>query len=311
MSMIAVSGASGFLGRHLCPELAARGHRVVEIPRADLGSADLHRRLAGAEVLIHLAARAHVVKETSADPREEFLRSNIRMTESVGRAARLAGVQRFVFLSSAGVLGASSPAHGFDDDSVPNPHDPYTESKLLAEAWLNAELSPQMELAILRPPLIYGPGAKGNFMRLLRLALKGWPLPIGSFRAQRSMVAVRNVVDLIRVAATDPRVARTTLLVADRDTISVSELFGTASRYAGHRPWLAPMPPVLIRWLLELTDRRSDIVRLTEPFVLRPTRAQTQLGWTPPHLLHDELRRTVLCELDAAARVKNQEYKQP
>lgn len=168
-----------------------------------------------------------------------------------------------------------------------------------------------MELAILRPPLIYGPGAKGNFMRLLRLALKGWPLPIGSFRAQRSLVGVRNMVDLIRVAATDPRVARTTLLVADQETISIAELFGTVSRYAGHKPWLAPMPPLLIRWLLDLTDRRSDIVRLTEPFVLRPTRARTQLGWTPPHLLHDELRRTVLCELEADARVKNQEFKQP
>lgn len=109
MSMIAVSGASGFLGRHLCPELVAGGHRVVEISRAALGAADLHCSLAGADVVIHLAARAHVIKETSPDPREEFWSSNIRLTESVGRAARLAGVQRFVFLSSAGVLGASSP----------------------------------------------------------------------------------------------------------------------------------------------------------------------------------------------------------
>jgi nucleoside-diphosphate-sugar epimerase len=304
MSMIAVSGASGFLGRHLCPELVVRGHRVVEISRADLGAADLHRSLAGADVVIHLAARAHVVKETSPDPREEFWSSNIRLTESVGRAARLAGVQRFVFLSSAGVLGASSPPRGFDDDSAPSPHDAYTESKLRAEAWLHEELGPRMELVILRPPLIYGPGAKGNFMRLLRLALKGWPLPIGSFRAPRSMVGIRNMVDLICVAATDHRVTLATLLVADRETISISQLFGAVSRYAGHRPWLAPIPPVLIRWLFELTDRRSDIVRLTEPFVLRPTRAQSEFGWTPPYLLQDELRRTVSIELEAVAHKK-------
>jgi nucleoside-diphosphate-sugar epimerase len=300
MSVIAVTGASGFLGRHLCPALMSAGNAVIEISRANLAPEGLCRILEGVDVVVHLAGRAHVLSETSADPRAEFWKSNVALTQSTARAAMSSGVKRFVFLSSAGVLGSSSPPDGFDDDSVPCPHDAYTASKLEAEVWLNAEMGTGMQLAILRPPLIYGPGAKGNFMRLLRLALKGWPLPIGSFRAQRSMIGIRNAVDLIRLVVTDPRLTRATLLAADRETISVSELFGTVARHAGHRPWLAPVPPALIRYLLGLAGRRSDIVRLTDPFVLRPTIAQSQFGWTPPHSLQDELRRTVVCELEAA-----------
>lgn len=303
MTTIAVSGASGFLGRNLCPELISLGHRVVEISRAGLSADDLHRSLQNTEVIIHLAARAHVLEETSTDPQAEFWNSNVRLTGAVARAAKLAGVRRFVFLSSAGVLGASSPVGGFNDDSLPNPHDAYTTSKLQAEALLDAELGSTMELAIVRPPLIYGPGAKGNFLRLLRLALKGWPLPIGSIRAQRSMISVRNVVDIIRVVATDRQAKRAILLAADLETISVCELFRTVSGYAGHTPWLAPMPPALIKWMLRLAGRRTDIDRLTEPFVLCPTAAYSQFGWTPPHSLHDELQRTVTWELDAAARL--------
>jgi nucleoside-diphosphate-sugar epimerase len=304
MTVIAVSGASGFLGRHLCSELISLGNEVIEVSRAGLASEDLYRQLEGVDVVVHLAARAHVLNERSNDPRAEFWKSNVLLTQSMARAAKLAGARRFVFLSSAGVLGASSPPGGFDDDSIPCPHDAYTASKLEAEAWLNAELGAEMQLAILRPPLIYGAGAKGNFMRLLRLAIRGWPLPIGSFRAQRSMIGVRNAVDLIRVLVADPRLTRATLLAADRETISISELFGAVARHAGHRPWLAPVPPALIRYLLGLAGRRSDIVRLTDPFVLRPTIAQSQFGWTPPHSLQDELRRTVICELEAASRVR-------
>jgi nucleoside-diphosphate-sugar epimerase len=304
MTTIAVSGASGFLGRHLCPHLRSLGHGVIELARADLAPEKLRATLEGADVIVHLAGRAHVLKETSSDPRAEFWRSNVALTQSTARAAQSAGVKRFVFLSSAGVLGASSPPEGFSDGSIPCPHDEYTASKLAAETWLNAELGSGMQLAILRPPLIYGPGARGNLMRLLRLALKGRPLPIGSLRAPRSMIGIRNMIDLIGVVATDERVTtRATMLAADRETISISELFSTVSRLAGHAPWLAPVPPVLIRWGLALTGRRSDIVRLTDSFVLRPAIAQSQFGWMPPHLLQDELRRTVNCELEAAAHL--------
>ena len=302
MTVIAVSGASGFLGRHLCPELTSLGHRVVQISRAELRAETLHRNLEGVDAVVHLAARAHVLNESNSDPRGEFWKANVGLTQMAARSAMRAGVTRFIFLSSAGVLGASSPPRGFDDSSIPSPHDAYTESKLEAERWLKSELDPRTQLVILRPPLIYGPGARGNFMRLLRLALNGWPLPIGSFRAQRSMIGVRNMTNLIAVAATHPGASRTTLLAADEETTSVAELYAAISRHAGHRPWLAPLPPAIIRCLLNITGRRSDIVRLTDPFVLRPVNAQAQLGWMPPHRLDDELRWTVLSELAALSR---------
>jgi nucleoside-diphosphate-sugar epimerase len=304
MIIIAVSGASGFLGRHLCPALSSLGNRVIEVSRADLSSEKLPRKIEGADVVIHLAARAHVLSDTSRDSRAEFWKCNVDLTQSMARAAKSAGVRRFVFLSSAGVLGDSSPPDGFDDDSTPCPHDLYTASKLEAEQWLNAELGADMQLMILRPPLIYGPGARGNFARLLRLALTGWPLPIGSFRALRSMIGIRNMVDLIRVVAADQLVFRATLLAADGETMSVCELYRAVSRYAGHRLWLAPVPPALIKCVLSLTARSSDIGRLVNPFVLRPAIAQSHFGWTPPYLLRDELRRTVFCELEAAGLVK-------
>ncbi|GAC1331771.1 MAG: NAD-dependent epimerase/dehydratase family protein [Steroidobacteraceae bacterium] len=297
MTIIAVSGASGFVGTHLCPELISRGHRVVAIPRAALGALDLHRSLDGVEVIVHLAARAHVLRESSKDPRTEFWKINVGLTQAAARAAKAAGVKRFIFLSSAGVLGSRSPPAGFDDASIASPHDAYTASKLAAEACLEAEIGAAMQLVMIRPPLIYGPGAKGNFLRILRLARSGWPLPIGSFRAPRSMIGIRNMVNLIADVAADRRVSRSTLLAADRETISVADLYIMISRFAGHRPWLAPLSPATIRWLLRLSGRSSDIARLIEPFVLCPTRAQLQFGWTPRYTLDDELRRTVFSEL--------------
>lgn len=302
MTVIALSGASGFLGRHLAPELLARGHRLIAIPRALLHSKELSAALAGAEAVIHLAARAHVLKEVSENPQAEFWKANVGLTQNLAVAAMQAGVKRFVFLSSAGVLGASSPPGGFDEESSPHPHDAYSASKLEAEEWLTANLGASMQLAIVRPPLIYGPGAKGNLMRLLRFALKGWPLPIGALRAPRSMIAARNIVDLISILATNAKFSRTTMLVADRETISVAALFRAVANYAGHRPWLAPLPPVLIRSLLAIGGRNHDIDRLTGPFVLNPNTAHSQFDWVPPYPLQSELQRTVICELEAAAR---------
>ncbi len=301
MATIAVSGASGFLGRNLCPQLRLLGHTVIEFSREDFVGDGLAGKLNGVDAFVHLAGRAHVLRETSEEPRAEFWKSNVDVTRLAARASMSSGVRRFVFVSSAGVLGASSPPGGFGDDSPPNPHDDYTASKLEAENCLKAELNHTMELVIVRPPLIYGPGAKGNFMRLMRLALKGWPLPIGSFRAQRSMIGIRNMMDFIAVVATDRQVPPGTFLCADQETISIAELFSQVSRLAGHAPWLAPVPAVLIRSLLALTGRRSDIVRLTDPFVLRPTLARSQFGWMPPYKLQDELRRTVRREFEPSS----------
>lgn len=297
MTSVAVSGASGFVGSYLCPQLAARGHRVTALSRAQLQSPQLASALAGIETVVHLAARAHVLRETSADPAAEFVRCNVGLTQALGAAARRAGVQRFIFLSSAGVLGAASPPDGFGEESPPRPHDAYTASKLQAEQWLGSELGPDLSLVILRPPLIYGAGARGNFARLLRLAMRGWPLPLGALRAPRSLVGVRNIVDLICSLAAERSVSRTTMLVADREMTTVAELFRSVAQLAGRRIWLAPVPTSLIRSALTLVGRSDDIRRIIGPFALRPRIAQLQFNWVPPHTQRAELQHTVAQEL--------------
>jgi nucleoside-diphosphate-sugar epimerase len=294
MSLIAVTGASGFVGRALLRELAAEAH-VVPLSRAQLSSQDLVAMLNGVQTFVHLAARAHVLSEDSVDPAAEFWRSNVGLTQHVALAARRAGVKRFVFVSSAGVLGAISPREGFREDSPPHPHDAYTTSKLQAEEWLKRELAPSLDLVIVRPPLIYGAGAKGNLMRLLRLALRGWPLPIGALCAPRSLVGIRNVVSLLCRVSTLRGEVSGTMLVADRETVSVADLFRTIAGYAGHRPWLAPAPPSLIRLLLRVSGRGADVARLTGPFVLHPRVASDRLQWNPPYAQQEELRQMVSC----------------
>jgi len=306
MTVVAVSGAGGFLGRHLSQELLARGHRLIALSRQQLLSPQLSEILAGVQTVVHLAARAHVLAEASDDPQAEFRRSNVVLTQTLALVAQRVGVQRFIFLSSAGVLGATSSPEGLAEDATPHPHDAYTASKLEAEEWLTGQLDARMGLVILRPPLIYGPGAKGNFMRLLRLALNGWPLPLGALRAPRSLVAVRNIVDLMGVLVADASPVRTTMLVADLETTSVADLYQLVSREAGHRPWLAPVPPALIRLMLGLSGGRTDVARLTLPFVLRPQIARAQFNWVPPYSQQAELQRTARCELDAAAHGEGQ-----
>lgn len=299
MTSVAVSGATGFVGSHLCPELAARGHRVTQLSRALLQSPQLITALEGTEAVVHLAARAHVLREKSPEPRAEYLRGNLGLTQALGLAARRAGVKRFIFVSSAGVLGATSPPEGFNDESPPHPHDLYTTSKLQAERWLGAELGAGVALDILRPPLIYGAGARGNFARLLHLAIRGWPLPLGALRAPRSVVAVRNIVDLICTLVAARGEARAPMLVADRETTSVAGLFRTVAQLAGHRVWLAPVPVAFIRSMLAVAGRDHDVARLTGPFVLHPRIVHLQFKWVPPHSQRDEIRRTVMDELAA------------
>jgi nucleoside-diphosphate-sugar epimerase len=293
MAVIAVSGASGFIGMHLCPDLIARGHQVKVLSRAQLLAADLPTSLAGASVFIHLAARAHILRDTTTDAEAAFRVANVELTQIVAKAASLAQVKRLVFPSSAGVLGRSSPAGGFTDHSVPAPHDAYTRTKLEAEVWLRREAQPQMELVILRLPLVYGWGARGNFARLFRAVEAGWPLPIGALDAPRSMLGIGNLIDLLHLAAVAPAAAGCTMLVADAETTTVAAFARELGRQMGRAPRLMRVPRWLVALLLRVSGRRLDIGRLMTPFELHPTVAKAALGWSPPFNLSEELAHAV------------------
>ena len=296
MTRVAVTGASGFIGRHLIRELRAAGHVACAVPRpADEN--DTWRTPADAEVLVHLAGRAHVLHEEAADPRRAFLESNLGLTQAVFRAAASAGVGRFIYMSSAGVLGSSSPSGGLTDDAPASPHDAYSHSKWEAACWLREQATTRMETVIVRPPLVYGPGAHGNFGRILRAVTAGWPLPTRALRAPRSMVGIRNLCDMIIEACLRPGAANTTFLVADNETVSIAGLADMLAEFTGRRYWSVYVPvPVLVS-ILRMTGRQEDIPRVTQPFVLHPTRVAETLGWRAPFSLLDELRWTVQQEV--------------
>ena len=291
--IVAVTGASGFIGRHLCVAAERAGAVVRRVDRESLYADGLARKLVGADVIVHLAARAHVLRESARDPEAEFARANLELPRRVGAAAKRAGVQRFIFLSSAGVLGSSSGSEALTDESPTNPHDIYTRSKLAAELALRGDIRDHLDLVIVRPTVVYGPGAPGNFGRLVRAAASGWPLPVGRADAPRSLLGVRNLCDFVLRVASAPTAQGGSYLVADRETTTVAELARMVAGQAGRKAWLLPVPPWLLSAALVGLGRRRDVGRLLAPFVVRSTAASSDLGWSPPYRLAEEIAWTL------------------
>lgn len=289
MSRLAVTGASGFIGRHLCATAASAGITCVALGRDSLRAGAIEPAIEGCDAVLHLAGRAHVLRETSDAPDAEFRHVNVTLTRQVAIAARNVGVGRFLFVSSAGVLGQVSPPEGLDDLSPPRPYDSYTRSKLEAEQLLASELRDSIPLTIVRPPLVYGPGARGNFERLVRAVRAGWPLPVGGLSARRSMVGVRNLVDLLLTAAIGDGAEGATMLVADRELVTVGEFVRAVARAAQCTPRILDVPAPLLKAGLRALGRGADLARLSQPFVLRPSEALCRLGWSPQRSLHEEL----------------------
>lgn len=307
MTVVAVTGASGFVGRHVVEEAARAGANVVPVPSlrstggAESRSAarDLETALHGADAVLHLAARAHVLREQAADSEQAFTQANVELTRMVAEAAVRARVPRFVFVSSAGVLGDASPPAGFDETSPPNPHDAYTRSKLAAEQWLDTQ-RPSLEVVIVRPPLVYGPGARGNFERLMRGALAGWPMPIGAMKAPRSLIGVRNLARFLLLCATHRAAPGAPLLIADRETTTLAALHAEIARFAGTPNRAFSIPPGALAWALRALGRGADAARLTHAFVVKTGRADDALGWVPPYARNEELAWTVKTHLQQA-----------
>lgn len=298
---IFVTGASGFVGNHLVPLLKARG-MVVTAPvgsqtsqqRPDLFSIGA-RELSDTDCVIHLAARAHVLRETEDDPLTVFRRVNREGTLSLARAAATAGVRRFIFMSSIGVLGNQTRlGRPFSAESRPAPHNAYAIAKHEAELGLRqiAEQS-GLEVVILRPPLVYGPNAKGNFAAMLRWLERGIPLPLGAVNNRRSLVGIDNLADLIIRCIDHPAAANQTFLVSDGEDLSTAELLRRTAR-ALHRPArLIPVPESLLSLSARLVGREDVAARLLASLEVDIQKTRRLLQWAPPVNVDDGLRRAV------------------
>jgi nucleoside-diphosphate-sugar epimerase len=280
VATIAITGASGFIGQRFLAHVAASGHRPLPLSRADLTS-NLDETLRSVDIVVHLAGRAHVLKENAADPGQAFRTANVGLTTHVLNASVNAGVRRFVLMSSAGVLGNVTPTVGLDDDAPPSPYDNYSRSKFEAELVVKALPAERIETVIVRPPLVYGPGARGNFGRILRAVSRGWPLPVGALHAPRSMIGLRNLCDITLMAALDHRAAQEVLLVSDSQVVSVRELALALGSALGKRPILLSIPVWLLASMLKLLGKGADVARLTTPFVVSAKRVREVLGWSP------------------------------
>jgi len=304
---VLVTGASGFIGRGLVAYLLARGSEVVpvvrrasEIPNErvlNLEDRDAWcAALEGCDSVVHLAGRAHVMHETATDPAQAFNTANVDNTLAVARYAAAAGIPRFVFLSSVKVNGESTqPGQCFQADDPPAPQDDYARSKLAAELVL-LELSAQtgLEVVLIRPPLVYGPGVKGNFVQLIRWGTGRIPLPLGAIDNARSMIALDNLLQFMRLCAdraASPKAANQVFLVADGPAVSTTQLLRNVAIAFGRGPWLVPVPGTLLRWMARLLGKSDTADKLLGSLVVSDEKARALLGWKPSTGPNEQLRR--------------------
>jgi UDP-glucose 4-epimerase len=303
-----ITGASGFVGTAVC-EQAVRLNLTVngalrksrEVPNriepfmiGEInGATDWGSALREVNAVAHLAARVHVMHDTEADPLAAFRTVNVEGTLNLARHAAAAGVKRFVFVSSIKVNGeATSPGRPFTAEDIAAPQDAYGVSKMEAEQGLR-QIAAQtgLEVVIIRPPLVYGPGVKANFAALMRAVQRGWPLPLGAVHNQRSLVALDNLVDFIITCTTHPLAANQTFLVSDGEDVSTNQLVRGMAKAAGVPARLLPVPVPLLRAAAAALGKRDAIDRLCGNLQLDITKARTLLGWVPPVSVEEGLRR--------------------
>ncbi|MFM0264756.1 NAD-dependent epimerase/dehydratase family protein [Paraburkholderia sediminicola] len=307
---VLVTGANGFVGKAVSRALRQRGDAVVGLVRRPSGSGEGVREwvvdhddfqgldFAWPEALhcdsvIHLAARVHLLNDTVADPLAAYRSTNVAGALRVAAAARRAGARRFVFVSSIKAVGEGSAARPITEADEPVPTDSYGISKLEAErALIEYGLESDLEIVIVRPPLVYGPGVRANFLQLMSAIAKGVPLPLGSIAARRSLVFVDNLADALVHCTTDPRAAGETFHVTDGRDLSVSELARALATQLHAPARLIPVPVGLLRLAGRLTGRSAQVDRLVGELRLDSSHICERLGWFPPHTVEHGLLET-------------------
>lgn len=316
-----VTGASGFIGAALLERLSAdagfepRAAVRRPIPRpvegvtyvriGELGpDTEWADAVSETDVVVHTAARVHVMNDVAADPLTEYRRANVEGTLCLARQAVAAGVRRFVFLSSIKVNGEGTPlGQPYRADDPPAPVDPYGVSKLEAENGLRELLrGTATELVVIRPVLVYGPGVKANFLTMMRWIHRGLPLPLANVRNKRSLVALDNLVDLIRACCVHEAASDQVFLAADGEDLSTTELLRRMGAAMNRRARLFPVPIEVLRGVASLLGRGDIAQRLFGSLQVDIAKARDRLGWAPPVSVDDALRKTARHYLDTLAR---------
>jgi UDP-glucose 4-epimerase len=306
---ILITGANGFVGSALCRTLAQSGHVLraglrgeCSMPEGvaekaivgDISTAlDWRPSLRGVGAVVHAAARAHVLQD-SADSEKLYLETNTHATRQLAEAAAQAGVRRFIYLSSIKVNGEETFGSGYESSDVPNPQDAYGRSKLLGEeSVLEVSARTGMQVAIVRPPLVYGPGVRANFLRLMRWVEAGWPLPLGSVNNRRSLVSIWNLCDLLARLLNDPLPSGRAWLVSDSEDLSTPDLISRIGVAMGRNVRLVPVPTRLLQGAATLTGRKAEFARLCGSLTVDISQTRNELGWSPPVTVNESLSRTV------------------
>lgn len=307
---VLVTGANGFIGRAVCADLPKRGYLVRGVVRHNIcidlhgttclsmdeidANTDWSLALAGADSVVHLAARVHLMRETAADPLTEFRRTNVDITLSLARQAAAVGVRRFVFVSSIKVNGEVTPVgQPFTAEDEPHPTDHYGVSKYEAElGLLRLARETCMEVVIIRPVLVYGSGVRANFQAMMHWLLKGVPLPLGALPNRRSFLALGNLVDLIATCIHHPAAGNQVFLASDGEDLSISDLLRRMGAVLGKPARLIPVPVMVLRGGARLVGKEAVMNRLCDSLQVDISKTRNVLNWTPPLRVDDALKET-------------------
>jgi nucleoside-diphosphate-sugar epimerase len=304
-----VTGGSGFIGRSVCEQLASREYETIPVVRSPDKAASVSNsivvpdigpdtawleHLGRGDVVIHTAARVHATKDSGTDQMDAYRHINVAGTLNLARQAAEAGVKRFIFLSSIKVNGDNTaPGQPFRADGQANPGDAYGRSKYEAEVGLQQlALESDIEVVIIRPPLVYGPGVKANFLAMMRWVHKGLPVPFGELENCRSLVALDNLVNLIKVCCVNPAAANRVFLVSDGEDVSTTELFRRIGAAVYRPARFFPLPPALVRALAALAGKQGQVARLLRSLQVDISETRLLLHWSPVVSMEAALRET-------------------